>query len=148
MYVTLAILPFLYNPWWRIALNWTHSVPATLFVIVFGEQAEKGDYVALRWEGVSIAGHHPGDIFVKRLVGLPGDVVTREDRDFRVSGAYVGRAKPFSGEGVALDLGPLGVLPAGHYYVAGAHADSFDSRYALFGWLEESRIVAKAYAIF
>jgi conjugal transfer pilin signal peptidase TrbI len=79
---------------------------------------------------------------------MPGDVVTRIDRDFFINGSHVGRAKPFSRQDVPLEPGPTGTLPAGRYYVRAPHPDSLDSRYRLTGWISQSQIIGRAYALF
>ena len=85
---------------------------------------------------------------MKVIAGMAGDTVTRADRDFFVNGTHVGQAKTVSRQGVPLELGPSGVLPAGYYYVRSPHADSLDSRYRLTGWVSEAQIIGRAYALF
>ena len=79
--------------------------------------------------------------FGKRVLGLPGDVVTRRGWTFAVNGKVVATAKPVSRKGEALELGPTGTIPAGCYYVGTDHPDSFDSRYAAIGWICANRIL-------
>jgi conjugal transfer pilin signal peptidase TrbI len=79
---------------------------------------------------------------------MTGDTVTRVDRDFFVNGTPVGHAKTVSRQGVALEPGPTGIVPAGRYYVRAPHPDSLDSRYRLTGWISESQIIGRAYALF
>ena len=79
---------------------------------------------------------------------MAGDSVTRADRKFFVNGTLVGQAKAVSRQGVPLDLGPTGVLPAGRYYVRAPHPDSLDSRYRLTGWVSAEQIIGRAYALF
>jgi conjugal transfer pilin signal peptidase TrbI len=127
-------------------LNASPSLPVGLFLIHKGTAPTIGDYVAFRWAG---GGPHPaGTTFVKVIAGMPGDVVTRIDRDFFINGTRVGRAKPFSRQGVPLEPGPTGILSAGHYYVRAPHPDSLDSRYRLTGWITQSQIIGRAYALF
>ena len=131
---------------YALGLNASSSLPQRLFLIHKGGLPQRGDYVAFRWlEG---APYPPGVIFVKVLAGLPGDLISRTDRDFFVNGAPVGHAKSVSREGLVLDLGPTGTLPAGRYYVLASHPDSLDSRYQLMGWISESQIIGRAYALF
>ncbi|NEX91210.1 signal peptidase I [Caulobacter sp. 17J65-9] len=78
--------------------------------------------------------------FVKRVVGVPGDLVEARGREFYVAGRFVGRAKERSRMGDEAPLGPVGVIPAGQYFVVGDHTDSFDSRYAHMGWISAARI--------
>jgi len=129
-----------------IAFNLTESLPGTLFLIQKGTLPNRGDLVAFRWEA-----HWPypqGSLFVKRLIGMPGSIVSARDRDFFVDGDPVGRAKERARTGEALEIGAVGMIPEAHYYVAGEHPDSLDSRYRLTGWVARQQIVGRAHRIF
>lgn len=129
-----------------LGVNASPSLPVNLFLIHKGTAPKQGQFVAFRWPG---GGPHPaGTTFVKLIAGSPGDVITRIDRDFFINGTHVGRAKPFSRQGVPLEPGPTGALPAGRYYVRAPHPDSLDSRYRLTGWVTQSQIIGRAYALF
>ena len=129
-----------------VALNLTESLPGTIFLVEKGVMPQRGELVAFRWEPNWPYPH--GSIFVKKLVGLPGSVVTAKGRDFFVDGNPIGRAKERARTGEALEIGPIGKIPDGHYYVVGTHPDSLDSRYLLTGWIGQHQIVGKAYRIF
>lgn len=136
----------LFQQHFMFGLNASPSLPVNLFLIHKGTAPMQEQYVAFRWPG---GGPHPaGTTFVKLIAGMPGDVVTRIDRDFFINGTHVGRAKPFSRQGGSLEPGPTGTLPAGHYYVRAPHPDSLDSRYRLTGWVTQSQIIGRAYALF
>ena len=136
----------LFQHYFMFGVNASPSLPVGLFLIHKGTLPAHGHYVAFRWAG---GGHHPaGTTFVKVIAGIPGDVVTRIDRDFFINGTRVGRAKAFSRHGVPLEPGPTGILPAGHYYVRAPHPDSLDSRYRLTGWISDAQIIGRAYALF
>jgi conjugal transfer pilin signal peptidase TrbI len=129
-----------------IAFNLTESLPGTLFLIQKGTLPNRGDLVAFRWQA-----HWPypqGSLFVKRLVGMPGSIVSARDRDFIVDGDPVGRAKERARTGELLEIGAVGTIPEAHYYVAGEHPDSLDSRYWLTGWVARPQIVGTAHRIF
>lgn len=79
--------------------------------------------------------------FGKEVSGIPGDLVTEEDRHFFVNGRLVATAKLASRRGEALALGPTGVVPKGCYFVTTDHKDGFDSRYAAIGWICGKRIL-------
>lgn len=129
-----------------VALNLTESLPGTIFLIEKGVMPQRGELVAFRWE--ANWPYPRGCIFVKKLVGLPGSVVSAQGREFFVDGAPVGRAKEYARTGEPLDIGPRGKIPDGHYYVAGSHLDSLDSRYQLTGWVGQDQIVGKAHRVF
>ena len=83
--------------------------------------------------------------YLKTVIGLPGDrVQVGADRMVSVNGRIAGHAKPHALEGRPLqEVGP-GLVPPGHYYLHGDHADSHDSRYAEIGFVPRSRITARA----
>ena len=131
---------------YTLGLNVTSSLPTRLFLIHPGEWPRRGQYAAFRWQG---GGPYPAGVtFVKQLAGVPGDVVTRIDRDFFVSGLPVGHAKLTSRQGLRLEPGPTGTIPADKYYLRAPHPDSLDSRYALVGWVAQAQIIGRAYALF
>jgi conjugal transfer pilin signal peptidase TrbI len=88
-----------------------------------------------------------GASFVKRVVGLPGDLVERRGEHVYVAGRDVGRVKTHDRQGRPVEAGPTGVIPPGHLYVAGDHQDSLDSRYAVIGFIEARRVIGVGEAI-
>ena len=129
-----------------IAFNLTESLPGTLFLIQKDTLPNRGDLVAFRWQ--ANWPYPQGSLFVKRLIGVPGSIVSANGRDFLVDGHPVGRAKDRARTGEALDIGSVGTIPEAHYYVAGEHPDSLDSRYRLTGWVARQQIVGRAHRIF
>jgi conjugal transfer pilin signal peptidase TrbI len=150
-FCTLACLlsigaALLFQTAYGFGLNASPSLPQTLFLIHKGELPQRGQFVAFRWPG---GGPYPAGIpFIKRVVGIAGDSVTRKDREFFVNGQPVGQAKTASRLGLPLAAGPTGVLPTGRYYVQAPHPDSLDSRYQLSGWIADSQIIGRADALF
>jgi len=141
-----ALAAILFNARFTIGLNASASLPQHVFLIHKGELPARGQYVAFRWPG---GGPYPaGATFVKILAGVPGDTVTRIERDFFVNGGFAGTAKTSSRSGAALQAGPTGVIPPGRYYVRAPHPDSLDSRYELAGWIAPGQIIGRAYALF
>lgn len=129
-----------------IAVNMTYSLPQQMFLIAKGVFPERGDYAVFYWNGGGP--YSRGSTFVKILAGVPGDLVTRHERDFYVNGRLIGTAKTHSKRGEPLEYGETGVLGKDQFFVAGVHKDSFDSRYALVGWISRERIKGTAYALF
>jgi len=129
-----------------VAFNLTESLPGTLFLIQKGTLPNRGDLVAFRWQ--ANWPYPQGSLFVKRLIGVPGSVVNAIGRDFFVDGRPVGRAKERARTGELLEIGAVGTIPEAHYYVAGEHPDSLDSRYRLTGWITRQQIVGTAHRIF
>ena len=146
VYLLVASVAFAFHTRYEIGVNVTASLPYRLFVIDKGDHPERSQFVAFRWPGGGP--YAAGVTFVKQIIGIPGDVVTRVNRSFFVNGHPVGLAKPMSRSGQPLAPGPTGALPAGQYYVRAPHPDSLDSRYALLGWISESQIIGRAYVLF
>lgn len=145
-YLLLIAVAAIFQAHYGFGLNASPSLPHRFFLIHKGEMPQRGEYIAFRWHG---GGPYPAGVtFVKIVAGMSGDTVTRADRDFFVNATHVGQAKAVSRQGVPLELGPTGVLPAGRYYVRAPHPDSLDSRYRLTGWVSEDQIIGRAYALF
>jgi conjugal transfer pilin signal peptidase TrbI len=132
--------------WFEVTVNLTHSLPGTLYVVHKGGSFTRGDLVAFHWHGG--ASYPAGSIFIKRVVGLPGERVTVSGAMVWVGDRYVGDAKPRSSAGIALVPAAGGVIAPGAYFVATPSPDSLDSRYALTGNIEQRAIIGRAYAIF
>lgn len=131
---------------YTVAINLSPSLPQKIFVIDIGSPVTRGDLAAFRWRGGH--GYDKNMIFVKEVKGIAGDTVKRNGQDFYINGEYVSKAKKVSLKGEPIAPGPEGVIGANEYYVATPYKDSFDSRYAEVGWIKESEIVGRAYAIF
>ena len=146
VYVGLAAIAFWFHAHYAFGLNGSPSLPYRLFLIHKGEMPGRGNFVAFRWAG---GGPYPAGItFIKVLAGVPGDEVTRDAQGFHINGIAVCLPKPVSRQGVVLEPGPTGRIPAGRYYVQAGHPDSLDSRYQLTGWIHASQIIGRADALF
>lgn len=132
--------------WFSVALNMSHSLPGTLYVIHKHCGFQRGDLAAYRWHGG--AGYPAGTIFIKQVAGMAGDTVRRVDRTFWVNDRAIGVAKPTSKAGRPLLPSAGGVIAANDYFMATPHPDSLDSRYALSGNIPLTDIIGKAYEIF
>lgn len=125
------------------AVNMTQSLPNWAFWIDQDRAPVRGDYVFFHVPATPLITAHFGErprLFGKRIYGMPGDVVTREGRTFFINGQPVATAKPVSQKGAPLALGPTGVIPPNHYFVATPHKDGFDSRYAEIGWISARQL--------
>ena len=127
----------------RIGYNVTDSLPGLVYIVRAGElPASRGEAVAFRPPANPF--YPDRMVFVKKVLGLPGDRVTRTGRDFFINGAYVATAKWRARSGEPLVPGPEGVIPAGAYFVWTPHPDSYDSRYEDIGWIPAARLVGRA----
>lgn len=139
---------------WRddhaILINASGSLPNWAFLVERGRSPARGDLVFfVPPEGALVRRHFGPNPkpFGKRVLGIAGDRVTARGRLLLVNDRPVARAKPVSRFGEPLALGPTGVIPPGCYFVATAHPDGFDSRYAAIGWICRPRILGVGRAI-
>jgi signal peptidase I len=90
----------------------------------------------------------PNTDFVKRIIGIPGDVVTIRGTTVIVDGAalnetYVNPLEQGAGGNPVQNL----VVPPGNYFVMGDHrSNSFDSRY--WGFLPRSNIIGRVALVY
>jgi len=131
---------------YRVTENLSTSLDGHVYVHRTGEPFSKGDLVAFRWRGG--ATYPRGTVFIKRVAGVPGDIVRRVGSDFWVGDRYIGHAKPVSRAGVPLEPATAGVIPDGEYFVATPSPDSLDSRYALTGNIKQFEIIGRAHELF
>lgn len=150
-YASLSALVWLIfdNPWTMININWTQSVPYHVVFVVKGMPANKGQYVAVKYEGPRIDSHYPSELFLKKIAGVEGDSVSLRTSTDGVTTAYlneipVGVIKRHTSLGTPLIPTHEGIIPAGQFYLMAPHADSFDSRYAQVGWPSSKQIVGRA----
>jgi len=130
-----------------LSVNISPSLPHHVYLILKWQTVPERDwYMAFTWGG---RGPYPyGTPFVKQVVGMPGDTVTREGRAFFVNGRGYGAAKAFSLRGLPLEVGPTGVIPPDRYYVYATSLDSLDSRYEYTGWIPVQAMRGRAVPLF
>lgn len=151
---TLALFAgalFSFSHFFTIAINASESLPQSVFLVLKQEREfKRGDYIAFVWVGERP--YPRGLNFIKRVAGLPGDVVSHSGRHVFVNDRYIGRAREFGSRGamrsVRLQMGPVGMIPPGHYFVTADHPDSLDSRYAQPGLVDETIVVGRAIPLF
>jgi conjugal transfer pilin signal peptidase TrbI len=146
IWLALVVVPPIFGHFFTIGLNLTPSLPYRWYLIEKNVQPKIGEYIAFRW--TANEPYKMGSTFTKILAGAGGDVVTRVGRDYYLNGIHMGTAKTHSKRGLKLELGPVGVIPEGHFYVMAPHPDSLDSRYALTGWVKQADVVGRAHALF
>jgi conjugal transfer pilin signal peptidase TrbI len=147
--VVVTLLLWVLSHYVAIGPNRTGSLPIEdypiILVLMDGRIPGRGDLVSFR-PGPNRF-YPANSLFVKRLVGLPGDSVTYEHSTFYINGVPVATTKPSAKDGRALTPGPVGTLPACRYFVATDHPDGYDSRYSDIGWVGCSQIVGRAYVL-
>ena len=118
-------------------LNHGDTVVLSRVHYLFGEP-KKGDIVAFPYK------ENPSEYYIKRVIGVPGDVIDLTDYRFTVNGVPL--SDEFSSEAV-LALGdvrfPL-TVEDGRYFVLGDNRNgSKDSRYAAVGCVPKGQMVGK-----
>lgn len=146
-WAALLALIFAFNTFFTLLIAVTHSLPYSVFLVMKGDlDIKRGDYVAFRWAGG--APYPAGFVFVKQVRGLQGDRVTAEGRALYLNGEHISTAKLLSRHGAPLALGPVGIIPAGHFYAYAPHPDSLDSRFAVMGWPSIGQVAGRAIPLF
>ncbi len=129
-----------------LAINTTHSLPQHLFLIIKHQPVHRGDYIAFYPPVNPLYRRH--QLFIKQIAGIAGDKVELKKNCFYVHSQRIGIAKPRSRLGSPLTPSKTGVLGQGEYFVYTPHPDSFDSRYQQLGWVSETKVVGRAFAVF
>jgi conjugal transfer pilin signal peptidase TrbI len=151
--ITYALMAMLYgvvHANYRISYNETPSLPYTWFLVCLNETVDTGGFIAFRWHGGEP--YPDGITFVKRLVASPGEIITRNGRNFTVG------ERTLIGKAVGLSMRKLypneelhdgkNTIQLGKYFVAGDHEYSLDSRYNLLGLVDKKEVIGRAYPIF
>lgn len=131
---------------YQLALNMTESLSGSVFLIDKSHKcALKGELVAFTWKNASPI--PDGITAIKRVVGVAGDTVSVQNREVFINGSFVGRAKETSRTGEPLKVIGDCVIPKDHFFAAGDHPDSFDSRYEAPGLISTQVIKGRAYLL-
>ena len=132
------------SPKATIAIRTSWTQPKVVARSISGVQSISWQRLTL--DGAAAHGPYPGlrgQALFKRVAGVAGDVITVQGREVFVNGQPVGRAKTHAFD--RRELSPIAptVIPAGHLYVQGTSADSFDSRYSLSGLVREQDVKSR-----
>ncbi|WP_242121848.1 S26 family signal peptidase [Sphingomonas lacusdianchii] len=125
-------------------INASESLPNWAFFVEKGGEVAKGKYVFFVPPSNALVRRHFGPDsgpFGKRVIGMPGDLVSHDGPWVLVNGARVAHMKPRSRFGETLTPGPVGRVPEGCYYVGSPHPDGFDSRYAEIGFACRKQLI-------
>jgi conjugal transfer pilin signal peptidase TrbI len=133
------------SPWYQLSINQSGSLPGRLYLIEVDTLPDCGDIFALNI--AKDAPHYAGKRLLKIALGCPGSTVARGNRRFFVDGRDIGPAKRFANTGDPLVPGPTGELPEKTWFAWTPHVDSYDSRYASFGWVGLDRLVGRAWRV-
>ena len=131
---------------YQFAWNKTNSLPQKLFVIKTGALPAKNDYVLFYAPPTSTL--KQADTIIKKVIGVCGNIVTKEEQVFYIDGKKIAVAKTHSLKGRPLQTSTVGMIPKGKYFVWTPHIDSYDSRYDEIGLIDERTIIGVAYPLF
>ena len=135
------------SSYWRVAINVTPSLPDHVYLIDLKDATpERDGLIAFKAQGMPPI---PDQVTVVKIVrGLPGDVITVIERAVYVNGRFAGYAKPKSHTGESLMPITSQTIPEGKVFVHAPHPDSFDSRYAIPGLIDQAQVIGRARALF
>ena len=140
--IVVVLVQAALSPWYLFGLNIDNSLPGYVSVVIRDEQPARLDIAAFRTPPNP---YYPaGAPFIKVVLGVPGDKVSRSGREFFINGVPVGHAKEHTRHGFPLTPGPTGMLPSDNYFFWTPNIDSYDSRYGEFGWITSDRILGRA----
>jgi len=135
---------------YKISVTLTPSLKHRIYWLTRNpDKVVRGDYVLFRHKELSDRmGMKKSEDVMKILGCNEGELLTVDvEKKFYCNGEYLVRAKDISLKGEPLQHFVFnGQVPKGVMFVMGQHKDSYDSRY--FGFVDKSRILAKAYPIF
>lgn len=121
------------------------KIPFTDKYLFRGDDPQRGDVIIFPYP------NDPDVDYIKRIVGVPGDVIEIRDKQFYRNGqpireAYVIHTDPEGVEPVRDNYGPV-TIPPDKYFVMGDNRDnSMDSRF--WGLVDRDSIKAKAWRIY
>jgi conjugal transfer pilin signal peptidase TrbI len=140
--IVVVLVQAALSPWYLFGLNIDNSLPGYVYVVIRDEQPARLDIAAFRTPPNP---YYPaGAPFIKVVLGVPGDKVSRKGWEFFVNGTAIGIAKERTRHGLPLTPGPTGVLPSDNYFFWTPNIDSYDSRYGEIGWITSDRILGRA----
>lgn len=144
LFLTPAMALWLISSSVCIAINTTDSLEHKMFIVVKDILPDSHDeYVMFKAPNNGIY----NDSFLKKVGGVPGDMVWRENRTYYVNDRQIGKAKDRSRKGEPAEMGSIGRLPEGKYFVYSNHEDSYDSRYKNIDWVDVRDVIGVAYPI-
>lgn len=121
------------------------KVPFTHSYMFKGADPKRGDIIVFEYP------NNPSIDYIKRIVGVPGDVIEVRDKQLyrngeKVEEGYIRHSEPDHVVPVRDNYGPV-TVPEGKYFVMGDNRDdSQDSRF--WGFVERAAIHGKAWLLY
>ncbi len=146
-YVVLVLSYAAFAERFEFSINVSESLPGTLYLVEKGKLPTRDEYVSFYYPSDFI--YPKGVMFLKRVVGVGGDVVHSQNHHFFVNGKEAGFAMSATSTGQPIQANRFeGVIPAGYFYVKGDHPLSLDSRYAAVGLVSTQMIIGRGFKMF
>lgn len=143
----IVILGFMVFGKYNLVINYTHSLPQTLFLVDVGDkELHLGSYVAFRAYNLpNISNNHR---ILKIVKGIEGDRITVKNNYVWINDSKIARIN--YQEAYWGTISPIKnmVIPKNCYFMYGIANTSFDSRYKEFGLVCKDLIIGKAYPLF
>ena len=133
-----------------LLLNASPSLPNWAFWLDKRAPIERGSLIFFEPPPSTLVETHFGpdpQMFGKRVLGLPGDVVSHDGMNVFINGKKVAARLAMTRLGVKLARGPEGPIPANCYYTGTDHPRGFDSRYGAIGFVCAGQILGSGRAI-
>jgi conjugal transfer pilin signal peptidase TrbI len=136
----IGVATCLFQPAFR--LNLSNSLPQTLFWASLQKQPfEKGQIVHIDHPKLNVS-------VGKIIAGKPGDHISIRNQRIFLNDVEIGEVQIESQSGKTYHPIQEGPIPAEHYFVYTSHPQSFDSRYAEFGLVQEEWIKEVLWPLF
>lgn len=104
------------------------------------EEPQRGDIVAFYWPD------NPKEIFLKRLMGLPGETIQGIDGYVYINGVKL--EEDYTPQKLERDFGPFTVPEDGYFMMGDNRNDSNDSRYWLNPYVEKEDMLGRVKIVF
>ncbi|MAF57894.1 S26 family signal peptidase [Pelagerythrobacter marinus] len=131
-------------------INASPSLPNWAFWLDKHAPIERGSLFFFEPPQSELVERHFGkgpQMFGKRVLGMPGDVVRHEGDAVFINGKQVASLLEVTRLGVPLTRGPEGAIPEGCYYAGTDHPRGLDSRYGAIGFICREQILGSGRAI-
>ena len=131
-------------------LNASPSLPHWAFWLDRNAPITRGSLIFFEPVPSALVRRHFGarpQIFGKRVIGMPGDIVSHAGLDVFINGKKVATRITKTRLGIALARGPEGPIPDSCFYVGTNHPRGLDSRYGAIGFVCRGRILGSGKAI-
>lgn len=131
-------------------INSSPSLPNWAFWLDKHARIERGNLIFFKPPASVLVQEHFGKgahIFGKRVLGVPGDLVSHRGREVFINGHKIALRLDETRLGIMLHQGPEGVIPKGCFYTGTNHPRGLDSRYAQIGFICRGQILGSGRAI-